>query len=453
MEPFADRFRARNPRSQRLYERAQGSIAAGVNSTARSKYAGWDPFPLFIDRGEGSRLWDVDGHEYVDYQLGLGPLLLGHRPPGVTAAVVQFLRDHGTLFSAPYELETEAAERFCAAVPCADLVRFANSGTEADLTALRLARAYTGRPKILRFEGMYHGWADTAYWSNHPPLDEAGPLERPRPVVAGPGIPELLASTVVVAPWNEPDILADILAREGEQIAAIITEPVMLNTGCILPKPGYLKFLRAITRQYGILLVFDEVITGFRLALGGAQEYYGVVPDLATFAKGLGGGFPVAAIAGSREVMAPIADGRYSHSGTYNANGIAIAAVVETLTELSAPGVYEQLFAIGDATGQVFQEAFSAQGVPVNVVGVGPVFQVWFADHPIHHYRDAMIYASKKAFTVMWQELVMRGVYMHPKHVENLFTSCAHSMRDVERTAEILADAMPAITARLQEGE
>lgn len=241
------------------------------------------------------------------------------------------------------------------------------------------------------------------------------------------------------------------MATEGEQIAAIITEPVMLNTGCILPKPGYLQFLRDITKQYGILLIFDEVITGFRLSLGGAQGYYGVTPDLATFAKGLGGGFPVAAVAGSREVMGPIADGRYSHSGTYNANGIAIAAVVETLRSLSDTAVYDRLFSTGDAIRKTFQEAFDAYDLPVRVQGIGPVFQTWFTEEPIHHYRDAMMYANKAAFTIMWQELVMRGVYMHPKHVENLFISFAHDKADVRRTREILDDAMPTIAARIKE--
>jgi glutamate-1-semialdehyde 2,1-aminomutase len=346
MEP-EDWYRSSTARSAELFGRSSLVMPGGVGSSARSVRAGWSPYPPFISHGTGSHVFDVDGHEYIDYLLGLGPMLLGHRNPEVTAAVVRAIQEYGTVFGLPYELEAEAARKVVEAVPGVDLVRFSSSGSEAVGTAVRLARAYTGRPLVLRFEGMYHGWMDTVYWSNHPDLAKAGPDERPVPVAAGRGIPDQIGQSLLVLGWNEPESFERVMRELGDQVAAVITEPVMLNTGCIPPEPGYLELLRRVTSQTGSLLIFDEVITGFRLARGGAQELFNVRPDITTMAKGLGGGFPVAAIGGSREVMELIADGRYSHSGTYNSNVIAAAAVVATMDILARPGVYEHLGRLG----------------------------------------------------------------------------------------------------------
>ncbi|MGZ4129556.1 MAG: aspartate aminotransferase family protein, partial [Actinomycetota bacterium] len=273
-------FLARTPRSAELFELASRSLPGGVGSTARSRKVGWTPYPPAIDHGEGSAVWDVDGNRYVDYLLGLGPMLLWHCHPVVTEAVVDAIRRLGTMFGLPYELERQAAEKVVAAVPGIDMVRFSNSGSEAAATAIRLARAFTGRPLVVRFEGMYHGWIDTLYWSNHPDPDEAGPAARPRPVPAGPGVPPALEDTLIVLNWNDEDSIRAVMEERGDQVAAIITEPVMLNTGCILPEPGYLAVLREVADAHGALLIFDEVITGFRFSRGGAQEHYGVLPDL-----------------------------------------------------------------------------------------------------------------------------------------------------------------------------
>ena len=317
---FADRYARRLPTSGRLFDRASRTIPAGAGSSARTVGFGWAPYPPFMRQGTGSRLTDVDGNEYVDYLLGLGPMILGHRHPVVTRAVADAISEYGTCFGVPYELEVEAAEKVVAAVPGIDQVRFTNSGSEAVGTAVRLARAHTGRRLIVRFEGHYHGWQDTVYWSNHPDPALAGPADQPRPVAAGPGVPLELTDTLVVLTWNDPDSFVRLMEQRGHEVAAVITEAAVFNTGCILPEPGYLEMLRSENRYHGALLIFDEVITGFRFCRGGAQEWFGVTPDLTTLAKGLGGGFPVAAVGGSYEAMSMIAQGRYSHSGTYNAN-------------------------------------------------------------------------------------------------------------------------------------
>ncbi|MGZ4148014.1 MAG: aspartate aminotransferase family protein [Actinomycetota bacterium] len=422
-------------RSAELFARASEVLPGGVGSSARSVRAGWTPYPPFIASGRGSRITDVDGNEYVDYLMGLGPLLFGHRPPEVTAAVVQAVQDLGTVFGLPYELEAEAARKVVDAVPSVDMVRFASSGSEAVGTAVRLARAITGRTLLLRFEGMYHGWMDTVYWSNHPDPAAAGPADRPVPVPAGKGLLPAVADSLVVLPWNDAEAITRTMAERGDQIAAIITEPVMLNTGCILPEPVYLQLLRDLATRYGALLIFDEVITGFRFARGGAQEFYGVLPDITTMAKGLGGGFPVAAIGGTRDVMEAIGDGRYSHSGTYNSNVIQMAAVSATM-DLLSPERYVAARALGQELMDGIARLAAEAATPVRVVGLGTVFQVWFADEPIRNWRDAERLADEERFGRWWQQMRSHGVLFHPSQFENLFVSLAHTADDVARTLE-----------------
>jgi glutamate-1-semialdehyde 2,1-aminomutase len=400
--------------------------------------------------GSGSRLTDVDGHEYVDYLLGLGPMILGHRHPAVTAAVTRAVSELGTCFGLPYELEIEAARKVCEAVPGVEQVRFSNSGSEVVGTALRLARAHTGRRLVVRFEGHYHGWQDTIYWSNHVDPALAGPASMPRPVPSGPGVPAELADTLVVLSWNDPDSFRRLMAERGDQVAAVITEPAVFNTGCILPEPGYLELLREQTRQYGALLIFDEVITGFRFARGGAQEYFGVTPDLTTLAKGLGGGFPVAAIGGSADAMSMIAQGRYSHSGTYNANTIACAAVSATMDVLAEPGLFERQRALGGTLMDGLRKLGADAGLPVIVEGLGTVFQIWFSEQPIRNWRDAERYAREDLFTAWWQEMLLRGVLFHPSQYENLFVSLVHSARDVDDMLNAAEQAFGAV--RRQQG-
>jgi len=436
--------------SAHLFAQAQEVIASGVNSTAREPRSGWSPYPLFIDHGKGSRIVDADGNQFIDYLLGLGPMLLGHRPEQVTKAVVDFITQRGTVFALPVADEIELARKIIDAVPSVEQVHLANTGTEAVLYAVRLARAYTRRSKIIRFEGMYHGFSDAVYWSKHPPLEKAGPEPRPVPVPQGPGMPEGLENSLIVLQWNDGEGLERVIREYGEEIAAVLTEPVMCNTGCILPEPGYLELMRNLTRELGIVLIFDEVITGFRVALGGAQQYYGVIPDLTVMAKGFGGGFPVAAVGGKKQIMQLVTDGTVSMAGTYSGNGIAVSAANATLDFLMTPGIYQSLFEKSEQLMRGIGERLESAGFETRVVGIGPLFQIWFTSSPIHNYRDAVRHTRRDLFRVWWEEMMKRGVLFHPDALENLFVSFAHSDIDVECTLLAVEGALPEMRRRLR---
>jgi len=442
---FAESFEARTRLSGKSFERAKRSVPGGAGSTARLPRNGWNPYPLFIANGKGARLTDVDGNEYIDYLLGLGPMILGHRHPVVTRAVIDAIETYGTCFGLPYELEIDAAEKVVAAVPGVEQVRFTNSGSEAVGTAVRLARATTGRRLVVRFEGHYHGWQDTVYWSNHVDPVLAGPANHPRPVAMGPGVPAELESTLAVLTWNDPELFSRFMIERGHEVAAVLTEAAVFNTGCILPEPGYLELLRAETLKYGALLIFDEVITGFRFARGGAQEWFGVTPDLTTFAKGLGGGFPVAAVGGSIAAMHLVADGTYSHSGTYNANVVQCAAVSATMDVLAEPGLFERQRALGFRLADGLATLATERGLDAYVEGLGTVFQLWFADAPIRNWRDAVAHADEALFTRWYQEMVVRGVLFHPLQFENLFVSLVHDDHDIDETLNAAADALTVV--------
>lgn len=431
---------SRTARSGVLFDAARRVIPGGVNSTARATWSGWTPYPLFVERGTGSRIEDADGNVYIDYLLGLGPMILGHRPPEVTQAVVDFIENRGTVFALPTADEAVLAEKIVAALPSVEQVRLCNTGTEAVLYATRLARAFTGRHKIVRFEGMYHGFSDAVYWSKHPSLEKAGPDSRPQPVAQGPGMPKGVEANLIILPWNDADALRDVVWTHGHEIAAVLTEPVMCNTGCILPEPGYLEAMRTITAEAGILLIFDEVITGFRLGLAGAQGRLGIKPDLSVFAKGLGGGFPVAAMGGRRDVMSLVDQGRVSMAGTYTANGIAIAAANATLDTLARPGFYENLDAVSDRLRLGLEDVLQDARLPAHVVGLGPLMQVWFSEKPIRNYREAERHADQALFDRWWRGMLSRGVLFHPGAYENLFVSAAHSAEDVDATLDAARD-------------
>jgi glutamate-1-semialdehyde 2,1-aminomutase len=429
-------------RSEAAYEAAQEVIPGGVNSGARGPQAGWVPGPPVVARGRGSHIWDVDGNEYIDYLLALGPMIHGHAHPDVTEAVTRVIHDTGTMFALPYELEAVAARRVIDAVPSVELVRFGNSGTEVVLHATRLARAFTGRDVVVRFEGQYHGWADQLEWSHHPDLAAAGPREHPVALPGSPGIPNVIGQTLLVLPWNDQAAVERAVEAQGDRIAAILTEPIMGNTGVIPPRPGYLAFLREITRAHGIVLIFDEVISGFRVALGGAQELYGVTPDLTTMAKALGGGFPVAAIGGRHDIMDQVSDGHVLHAGTYNANTVAIAAAIASLEVLSRPGTHERLFALSERLMSGFAGILERAGVPAQLQGVGPMFQLWFSETPIVDYRDAARHLNSTAYAALARALHERGVMVHPSNIELWFVSTVHTDDDIDRTLQAFEDAV-----------
>jgi glutamate-1-semialdehyde 2,1-aminomutase len=438
---------SRTARSAALYEKACELIPAGVNSTARAKFSGWDPYPIYVEGGTGSRVTDVDGNSYIDYLLGLGPMILGHRPPKVTAAVVKAIQEKGTCFALPTADDLVLARKIVAGIPSIDMVRLCNTGTEAIIYALRLARTFTGRDKIIRFEGMYHGFSDGVYWSKHPNLDRAGSDAHPIALPQGPGMPKHTGDHLIILPWNDIAALREAIEREGANIAAVLTEPVMCNTGCILPEPGYLEAMRELTHQHKIVLIYDEVITGFRLSFAGAQGHYGIRPDLSVFAKGLGGGFPVAALGGRRDIMSLVSDGTVSVAGTYSGNSIALAAANAALDELATPGLYAGLYARCERFYSGLEKILRDAKLPAYVTGIGPVLQVWFADQPIRNYRDAARHASHTLFRHWWEGMLEHGVLFHPGAFENLFVSFAHSDDDIDATL----DAARAVAARLRD--
>ncbi len=422
----------RYSRSQELYERACRSLAGGVSSEFRRHS---HPVPLFYERAAGSRLWDVDGNEYLDFTLSQGPLVLGHSHPEVLQAVAEATA-RGQLFAGQHLAELELAEAICALVPCAELVRFSLSGSEAVHAALRLARAYTGRQRWLRFEGHYHGWFDEVAWSISAPSAEAlGPPEAARPVPWSAGLGP--CPPVVVLPWNDEELLRETFHRVGDELAAVITEPVMCNNGCIEPQPGYLQALRELCSRYGTMLIFDEVITGFRLGLGGAQAFYGVTPDLAVFGKALASGFPLSVLAGRREVMQLVAEGRVIHAGTMNSGQASVAAALATLRIMQRDSVHLQLFERGRWLMQRLQHEAARQSLPLRAMGPGPMFHVGFtARTEVRDYRDTLHYdrARYAAFVQAMQEegirLIGRGLW---------YVSAVHTQADLEQAAEAAA--------------
>lgn len=424
--------------SERLYGRACHSCPGGIHSNVRKN---WHPAPMFYDRGEGSHVWDVDGNEFIDYVLARGPLLLGHSPkPVIEAAAEQMNR--GLMYAGQHRLEIAAAEKFCQLVPCAEMVRFACSGSEAIHAAIRLARGVTGRTKILRFEGHYHGWFDSVFWNFAPPLAEAGPRESPVPIPVSRGQSPADAEQMVIRPWNDLALVVDAFERHPGQIAAVLTEPIMCNTGCIMPKPGYLGALRELCTQDGALLIFDEVITGFRSRLGGAQELLGVTPDVATFAKGLAGGFPVSAIAGKRASMDAFGNLSVTHSGTYNSNAPCMAATLAAMEMLSADSgaALEHAHAMGRQLMDGIIDAGRQAGKEVHVRGIPSIFCVSFGG--VEEATDYRSYAGRdvEAYARFNMALQDRGVRTVPEG--QWFISTAHTQADIDKTLTAVSEAM-----------
>lgn len=439
-------------RSEELFAAAQAHLAGGVGSGTRSPRAGWLPAPIFVESGSGSRLLDVDGNEYIDYQMGQGPLILGHRPPAVIEAVTRVINDRGSLFSLATDLEGEAAAAVSARVPSMELLRFGQSGTECVAYALRFARAFTGRRLIVRFEGHYHGWSDAIHWSAHPTEAEWGPADAPTTTPATAGIPAEIAGTLLVLPWNDPAALDRAFAEHGDDIAAVITEPISGNCGGILPADGYLEHMRAITERHGSLLIFDEVLTGLRVGPSGAQGRYGITPDLTVLAKALAAGFPVAAVGGRRDIMEFVVGGGTMHGGTYNSNPVACAAVIATLAETGAPGFYDDLLARGSRLADGLVAVAQDAGLPAFWTGVGSLFQLWFGEQAPTEYRSVQRLAAVSPFPVLFSGMLERRVILQPQ-AEGLFLmSGAHTDEDVAETLERAADVMPAVAQAAREG-
>jgi glutamate-1-semialdehyde 2,1-aminomutase len=419
--------------SEELFARAQRRIPGGVSSPVRA-FKAVGGTPLFIRKAEGARVWDADGRAYLDYLGSWGPMILGHAHPAVVEAVQQAAA-RGTSYGAPCAAEVELAERVARFVPSIEKVRFVSSGTEATMSALRLARGFTGRRKILKLEGCYHGHADGL-------LVAAGSGVATLAIPGSPGVPEGTVADTLLAPYNNLAALEAVVGAHGDDLAALIVEPVAGNMGVVTPHRGYLEALRDVTRKAGALLIFDEVITGFRLGLGGAQQANGVTPDLTCLGKILGGGLPVGAYGGRAEIMGRVApDGPVYQAGTLSGNPLAMAAGCATLDVLTRPGSYERLEALTTRLQVGLARAAQAAGVLVTVNRVGSMLTPFFCRGPVTDYASAK--ASDTArFARFFHGMLERGVYLPPAQFEAAFVSLAHTEVDVDRTVEAAAETL-----------
>jgi glutamate-1-semialdehyde 2,1-aminomutase len=377
-----------------LLERSKKVLAGGVSSEFR-KYN--HPHAIFYTHGRGSRIYDADGNEYLDFTLSQGPLILGHSHPFVLKEVAEY-SEKGQLFAGQHIKEIELAEKLQHLIPSAERIRFCLDGSTAVQTALRVARAKTGREKFLRFEGHYHGWLDNVCWGiSTPSPDALGDRENPESFPWSQGLPSVSRDESVILPWNDLDLVRKTVASRYKEIAAIITEPVMCNNGCILPSEGYLQGLRDICDQYGIALIFDEVITGFRLSIGGAQKYFGITPDLSIFAKAMGSGYPISALTGKKEWMQKIEEGKVIHAGTMNSSNPTVAAALATITVLETEKPYERLFTYGNKLMDGIRNAAIQARQNLLVQGPGPMFHIGFTDvKTVNDYRETFNYDRVK---------------------------------------------------------
>ncbi len=429
--------RSRN-QSQRWFARAQQSLVEGVNSPSRGD-AVYAPGPILLERGQGSRVWDADSNEYIDFMMSFGALIQGHAHPVLVKTVSEAMAE-GSHFAAATSAEVEAAESFLRMVRSAEVVRFTNSGSEATMLALRLARAHTGRTKFLKFEGHYHGWYDPYLLNahSHPP-EQLGSPGNPTRIPDSEGIPSSTFDDVVLAPWNDEAVLEAVLRLHGHELAAVITEPIMANMGCILPRDGYLQRLRELAHEYGALLILDEVVTGFRYAPGGCQEYYGVEPDISTFGKALGAGFPVGAVTGSRSILGRMRWNEHMvlHYGTFNGHRLTMKVIAANLALLSSEKAYSRLHAVGNAAIEGLRQVFRRHGVKALVQGFGPMFQIYFTEKDaIHDYRDYCKYVDTKLYSRFVHRLLDRGIYMTPSNGLHWIISTAHTDADVQTLVE-----------------
>jgi glutamate-1-semialdehyde 2,1-aminomutase len=428
----------RHGRSEQLFRRAQQSLIEGVNSPSRGA-AVYTSGPIFLECGQESHVWDADGNEYIDFMLSFGALIQGHAHPSLVSVVSQAIAE-GSHFAAATSAEVEAAERFCRMVPSAEVVRFTNTGSEATMLALRLARAHTRRRKFLKFEGHYHGWYDPYLLSAHShPFEQLGPPENPARIPDSQGIPPSTFDDVVLAPWNNLAALERVMREHGRELAAVITEPIMANMGCIPPCDGYLERLRQLTRDYGVLLIFDEVVTGFRYAPGGCHEYYGIQPDISTFGKALGAGFPVGAVAGPRAILDRLrwGDDMVLHYGTFNGHRLTMKVIAANLDLLAADGAYGKLHAVGNAAIAGLREVFRRRKVKAIVQGFGPMFQIYFTERDaIHDYRDYCRYVDTGRYSRFIHLLLESGIYMTPSNGLHWIISTAHTETDVQALVE-----------------
>ena len=425
--------------SRELYDRAVNLIPGGVNSPVRAcKSVGADP--VFIDRAEGCLIFDADGNRYIDYVGSWGPLILGHRHPAVMDAIVSVL-DRGTSFGAPIDLEVKLAEMVIAAVPSVEMVRLVNSGTEATMSAVRLARGATGRDIVIKFDGCYHGHADTL-------LVAAGSGVATLGIPGSPGVPESIARHTLSLPYNDIECLRAIMEKQGDSVACIIVEPIAGNMGLVLPEKDFLQTLRELADRYGAILIFDEVMTGFRVGYGGAQSLFGVYPDLTCFGKIIGGGLPVGAYGGKLDLMSQMApQGPVYQAGTLSGNPVAMAAGIATLEQLQKDGFYKDLDDKADRLLAGLEQAAQNAGVPAQAKRAGSMLGFFFSGKEVKNFDDAKTCDLDK-FTAFYNGLRQRGIYIAPSQFEALFISIAHSNEHIDQTIQAAEEVLDQIKTK-----
>jgi glutamate-1-semialdehyde 2,1-aminomutase len=422
--------------SRKLFTKALTVIPGGVNSPVRA-FRAVGGNPLFIERAKGSKIYDADGNSYIDYVLSWGPMILGHAHPKVTAALKKAV-EKGTSFGAPTSLEIELAELVLKAYPSMDKVRMVNSGTEATMSAIRLARGFTGRDKIIKFEGCYHGHADGL-------LVKAGSGATTFGVPDSPGVPKSYAKNTITLPFNDIKALKETIRNEWRSIACVITEPVVGNIGCVLPAPGFLDTLRALTEKYGIILIFDEVMTGFRVSFGGAQAYYGIRPDMTCLGKVIGGGLPVGAYGGKKDIMTMVSpEGPVYQAGTLSGNPLAMTAGIQTIRELSKTGNFRKIERKAAALEKGLTDAAKRAGVKTRFYRAGSMFCTYFTDKEVSNYATAKTSDTRK-FSAFFSSMLQQGINLAPSQFEAGFMSLAHSERDIERTVQAAYKALKKI--------
>ena len=419
--------------SREEYERARQYLPGGVNSPARA-FSSVREEPIFIERAEESRIYDIDGNEYIDFVNSWGPMLFGHCQEDVLKSVSEQL-DKGTSFGAPTIVETEMAEEIVSLIPSVDRVRMVNSGTEATMSAVRLARGYTGRDKIVKFTGNYHGHGDSF-------LIKAGSGPATLGLPDSPGVPEDLAQLTISVPYNDEEAIQEVFSRQGEEIAAIILEPVAANMGVVPPRSGFLQFLREITEEHNSLLIFDEVITGFRVAAGGAQEYYEVDADLTCLGKIIGAGFPVGAFGGKQEVMDEVAPtGPVYQAGTLSGNPLAMTAGLEMMKLIQQEGIYQELKQKADYLRRGMEDIKEEINLPLSINQVGSLLSLFFTDKRVVDYESASA-SDTELYAEYFQHMLQNGIYIAPSQYEAIFVSLAHSKEELDRTLNVMEDSL-----------
>jgi glutamate-1-semialdehyde 2,1-aminomutase len=445
-EGYEKEYVARTKKSRAHFEKAKKLIPAGVESNVRY----FSPYPFYVKKAQGAYLYDIDGNKIIDFALGYGPMILGHNDPRVMRAAKAQI-DEGMMFGSSSDVAVDYVKMVQKAMPSIEMFRFANSGTEATMHPLRVARAFTGKEKIAKAEGSYHGGHDYVLQSLDIPPDKLKDKRNQPAVPFGKGIPKAISDLVVIYPFNDWPATEDVLTKNADDLAAVIIEPIQAGGGCFAPRENYLRKLRKLTKELGIVLIFDEVLTGFRVAFGGAQERFGVKPDMTSIAKIAGGGYQLAGFGGRKEIMEEIIPkdgGNVYHGGTYNAHPVSMAAGLETLKILSKPGIYKKIDSIGDSLFQGLRDVAEDRKVDVWVENVGSLGQMYFTDKEMCTWRDAFDIDAEK-----WKHWFIyslgKGAFFGVPHAdEHFFTSLVHSKEDIERSLEISDEAFKQIAKK-----